>query len=172
MKSIAAVFLLGMVRSIIAAIPQASAAERPEPTAALQSQIARLEKENDALRAENAVLRRLLVAPTAEARPASVVVPDVRPAVTPVVEPACRLAVVVPDTVLADKPPVVPAAPVAQNNTNAPQSEPVIELKAEEPAYWMSYDGKRHNSKCRYYRTGSGRYCGPKVGEPCKGCGG
>ena len=65
--------------------------------------------------------------------------------------------------------------------------EPVIDMTSavkkidkEEPqekiiddgGWWLSSQGKRHNSKCRYYKTGKGRSCGSGEGTPCKKCGG
>lgn len=37
--------------------------------------------------------------------------------------------------------------------------------------YQLSSSGKRHNSRCRYFKS-SGEPCGPHDGEPCKVCGG
>ena len=43
----------------------------------------------------------------------------------------------------------------------------------QETGYWMTTSShKRHNSKCRYYKTSNGRSCGPDEGIPCKICGG
>ena len=43
----------------------------------------------------------------------------------------------------------------------------------KEPAmrFWLSTGGKRHNSRCRYFK-GAGRACGKDEGIPCKVCGG
>jgi hypothetical protein len=39
--------------------------------------------------------------------------------------------------------------------------------------YWLTTSSsKRHNSKCRYYKTSKGRPCGPNDGTACKVCGG
>lgn len=39
--------------------------------------------------------------------------------------------------------------------------------------HWLTTSsGKRHNEKCRYYKTSKGRPCGPGEGSPCKVCGG
>ena len=35
----------------------------------------------------------------------------------------------------------------------------------------LSSSGKRHNSRCRYFKS-AGDTCGPNDGEPCKVCGG
>ena len=38
---------------------------------------------------------------------------------------------------------------------------------------WLtSASGKRHNSRCRYFKATSGRFCSPDEGQPCKLCGG
>jgi hypothetical protein len=37
--------------------------------------------------------------------------------------------------------------------------------------YKLSTSGKRHNSRCRYFKS-AGTGCGPNDGEPCKVCGG
>ena len=40
-------------------------------------------------------------------------------------------------------------------------------------AYWLSTSsGQRHNSRCRYFKTGEGRFCGAEDGKACKLCGG
>ena len=42
----------------------------------------------------------------------------------------------------------------------------------ENDEHWLSGSGKRHNSSCRYFKTGNGRLCTEKEGSPCKVCGG
>ena len=42
----------------------------------------------------------------------------------------------------------------------------------DDGGWWLSSQGKRHNSKCRYYKMGKGRSCGKDDGTPCKKCGG
>lgn len=38
---------------------------------------------------------------------------------------------------------------------------------------WLTTSsGKRHNSRCRYFKTTIGKLCGPDEGQPCKLCGG
>jgi len=40
-------------------------------------------------------------------------------------------------------------------------------------ACWLSTSsGQRHNSRCRYFKTGEGRLCGSEEGKACKLCGG
>ena len=46
--------------------------------------------------------------------------------------------------------------------------EPIV----DDGGWWLSSQGKRHNSKCRYYKMGKGRSCGKGDGAPCKKCGG
>ena len=44
--------------------------------------------------------------------------------------------------------------------------------KAPVLTHWMSTgDGKRHSSRCRYYKTTAGRPCGPDEGALCAFCG-
>lgn len=53
--------------------------------------------------------------------------------------------------------------------------EDLEESEPEEIALelWLTgTSGKRHNNRCRYYRTTAGRSCGPDEGTPCKICGG
>jgi len=39
---------------------------------------------------------------------------------------------------------------------------------AQETGYWLTTSsGKRHNSKCRYYKTSKGRPCKPDEGTAC-----
>ncbi len=42
----------------------------------------------------------------------------------------------------------------------------------ENDEHWLSGSGRRHNSSCRYFKTGNGRLCTEKEGTPCKVCGG
>lgn len=42
----------------------------------------------------------------------------------------------------------------------------------DDGGWWLSSSGKRHNSKCRYYKTGRGRPCNKEEGTACKKCGG
>jgi hypothetical protein len=38
---------------------------------------------------------------------------------------------------------------------------------------WLTASsGKRHNSRCRYFKITAGRFCGSDEGAPCKLCGG
>lgn len=59
--------------------------------------------------------------------------------------------------------------------TPTPQSQPsVTQPTSGTPGDGLSYSksstGKRHNSRCRYFTSGSA--CGPTVGVACKVCGG
>jgi len=60
--------------------------------------------------------------------------------------------------------PTAPASSGAANRTTAPAAE------KSGLSYSRSSTGKRHNSNCRYF--GSGSPCGPNDGVPCKVCGG
>ena len=42
----------------------------------------------------------------------------------------------------------------------------------ENDEHWLSGSGRRHNSSCRYFKTGNGRLCTEKEGSPYKVCGG
>ena len=42
----------------------------------------------------------------------------------------------------------------------------------ENDEHWLTGSGRRHNSSCRYFKTGNGRLCTEKEGTPCKVCGG
>jgi hypothetical protein len=47
------------------------------------------------------------------------------------------------------------------------------ESESDSGAYWLTTSSrKRHNEKCRYYKTSKGRSCGPNEGVPCGVCGG
>lgn len=72
---------------------------------------------------------------------------------------------------------------LGENSTSSPSTanEAVANQKAnvqndtssEKATYWMtSSSGKRHNSKCRYFKTSGGRLCGANDGVACKICGG
>ena len=47
-----------------------------------------------------------------------------------------------------------------------------VKPDTENDEHWLSGSGKRHNSSCRYFKTGNGRLCTEKEGTPCKVCGG
>lgn len=47
-----------------------------------------------------------------------------------------------------------------------------VEPGKENDERWLSGSGRRHNSSCRYFKTGNGRLCTEKEGTPCKVCGG
>ena len=47
-----------------------------------------------------------------------------------------------------------------------------VKPDTENDEHWLSGSGKRHNSSCRYFKTGNGRLCTEKEGSPCKVCGG
>ena len=52
--------------------------------------------------------------------------------------------------------------------TNQPNAEAETQL-----AHWFTTsNGRRHNSRCRYFKTTQGRRCGPDEGKACKLCGG
>lgn len=70
----------------------------------------------------------------------------------------------------AGRPGRKPSSPTAKQGllSEAPGAAGQSELK-----HWMTNSSrKRHNEKCRYYKTGDGRPCGPDEGVPCKVCGG
>jgi hypothetical protein len=57
--------------------------------------------------------------------------------------------------------------------STATVSQPVAPATAAaETGFWMSSTGKRHNSKCRFYKNTQGYPCGPNDGIACKLCGG
>lgn len=60
--------------------------------------------------------------------------------------------------------PANPSSSVAPSRTSAPSTE------KSGLSYSRSSTGKRHNSNCRYF--GSGSPCGPNDGVACKVCGG
>jgi hypothetical protein len=65
-------------------------------------------------------------------------------------------------------PSAVSPSKVASGGTGQTTNNPVVQKN-----YWMtSSSGKRHNNKCRYYGTSTGRQCGPGEGTACKICGG
>ncbi len=47
-----------------------------------------------------------------------------------------------------------------------------VDPDKENNEHWLSGSGRRHNSSCRYFKTGNGRLCTEKEGTPCKVCGG
>lgn len=63
----------------------------------------------------------------------------------------------------------IPAAPVAPTSGVKSQTTGAA-AESSGLSYTRSSTGKRHNSNCRYF--GSGSPCGPNDGIPCKICGG
>jgi hypothetical protein len=61
--------------------------------------------------------------------------------------------------------PLERAPAAAPSSASSPQSQALT--------HWMTTSSsKRHNSRCRFYRTSNGRACGPNDGIACKICGG
>ena len=52
------------------------------------------------------------------------------------------------------------------------QAAAAVKPDRENDELWLSGSGRRHNSSCRYFKTGNGRLCSEKEGTPCKVCGG
>lgn len=128
-----AVLFLLLPAGAIAAPAQASLTPSPVPGMVLVStnQLAAMQKEEDDLRHENALLRK-------ENR-------------------ALRRQLV-----RRDKTPIV--------GEQAKETSQTAEDATEE--HWISPTGKRHNSRCRYFKQGNGKPCDADDGEPCKICGG
>ncbi len=57
-------------------------------------------------------------------------------------------------------------------NLKAPSTDKTAKENDAAIEYWLSGNGKRHNSRCRYFKIGQGRPCGKTDGTPCKICGG
>ena len=71
--------------------------------------------------------------------------------------------------------PTAPAMPVKAAPAASPAGSDNAKPETSDAAdtgYWLSSTGKRHNSKCRFYKTGSGHFCGATEGVACKVCGG
>jgi hypothetical protein len=66
------------------------------------------------------------------------------------------------------------SASSTQANGTVPAQTNVASSDEEVPlTHWLTISsGKRHNSRCRYFKTTEGRLCGPDEGTPCKLCGG
>ena len=68
------------------------------------------------------------------------------------------------------------ATAVGGTPSRSPSRQPVAnpeKSEAEDGSYWLTTSsGKRHNEKCRYYKTSKGRPCSRDEGTPCKACGG
>jgi hypothetical protein len=69
---------------------------------------------------------------------------------------------------------VVFVAPLfAASSSKKQEFSPVKEKTSAETGYWITdKSGIRHNSKCRYYKTSKGHFCGKDEGKACKICGG
>jgi hypothetical protein len=112
---------------------------------ALQQQIQKLKAENETLKQENQVLRKLVFEKQSPAQT--------------VAEPQ---AVTQPQATTKSAARVPPAS----------YRQPAASSTAQQ-GYWLTTSSnKRHNSSCRYYGTTKGRSCGPNDGIACKICGG
>lgn len=67
-----------------------------------------------------------------------------------------------------------PVIDVTSKKESQGAASPVVsqEQIVDDGGWWLSSRGRRHNSKCRYYKMGKGRPCGKEDGDPCKKCGG
>lgn len=69
-----------------------------------------------------------------------------------------------------------PPTPASARIGRSPQAAAAVTPSASPEAsgeHWLTTSShKRHNSSCRYYKTGKGRPCGPTEGTACKVCGG
>ena len=57
-------------------------------------------------------------------------------------------------------------------DADADEKAKAVKPDMENDEHWLSGSGRRHNSSCRYFKTGNGRLCTEKEGTPCKVCGG
>jgi hypothetical protein len=85
---------------------------------------------------------------------------------------------------LADKVEGNPVAVPATNSVSAVQTNQVggaqtnqikqanAEAESQLTHWFTTSSGKRHNGRCRYFKTTEGRLCGPEEGKACKLCGG
>ncbi len=63
-------------------------------------------------------------------------------------------------------------ADAKNNDKNLDAEAKDVKPDKENDEHWLSGSGKRHNSSCRYFKTGNGHLCTEKEGAPCKVCGG
>lgn len=74
---------------------------------------------------------------------------------------------------LAEKAGVNASATPATNAISAgATNQASVEVESPLIHWFTTSSGKRHNSRCRYFKTTEGRLCGPDEGKPCKLCGG
>jgi regulator of replication initiation timing len=112
-------------------------------TTELQQQLQKLRTENEALKQENQVLRKLVF----EKQHTSQNSVNSQPQTSSTTNLSG-----------GEKPAATSRQPIPDNATQG---------------YWMTNSsGKRHNSSCRYFHTSNGHPCGPNDGIPCKICGG
>ncbi len=112
----------------------------------IRQQLAKLKSENESLKQENQVLRKLVFERQTAPQPQPVSSPT-----------ASSLSTPLPPTPLPTPSParVVPSKP------------------SSAAEYWITTSsGKRHNSGCRYFQTSRGRPGGATEGTACKICGG
>jgi regulator of replication initiation timing len=64
------------------------------------------------------------------------------------------------------------AAAAANAVSVAPTNQLNAEAKTQLTHWFTTSNGRRHNSRCRYFKTTQGRRCGPDEGKACKLCGG
>jgi regulator of replication initiation timing len=64
------------------------------------------------------------------------------------------------------------AAAAANPVIVVPTNQPNAESKTPLTHWFTTSNGRRHNTRCRYFKTTEGRRCGPREGKACKLCGG
>ncbi len=132
-----------MAAALLCCVALAPDSRSQAPEPAAPDEVTRLRLENQQLREENQRLRQLLT-PRAPATAAT-------PMPAAPGRPPLKLA-------------PMSAATAA---TPAPASE------SKSTSHWLTLSSnKRHNSGCRYYKTGNGKPCGASDGVACKVCGG
>jgi len=69
-------------------------------------------------------------------------------------------------------PPATPATPATNSISGVQTNQTYSETEGQLTHWFTTSSGKRHNSRCRYFKTTEGRPCGPDEGKACKLCGG
>ena len=69
-------------------------------------------------------------------------------------------------------PPATPATPTTNSISGVQTNQTYSETEGQLTHWFTTSSGKRHNIRCRYFKTTEGRPCGPDEGKACKLCGG
>ena len=66
----------------------------------------------------------------------------------------------------------VTSTTVTNSVSSVQTNQAITEAEGQLTHWFTTSSGKRHNNRCRYFKTTEGRLCSSDEGKPCKLCGG